>query len=289
MGLYRNTNGVLSPIAGRGNIDGVYRANGILGAKNLLQNTATTQTINNVAFTVNSDDKTVNVTRTAEQTAIATRDLYVVSDEDYKLLAGKTLLMTGCPSGGSNDTYYLECYYNDGTGHWLRDIGDGLTITLPATKPTTIKFLIGIKVASVIPSDGLTFKPMVRLASDTDSTYQPYAMTNSELMEKVNALPREVFVTTDTRTTTTNDANTLPCGFTRMNDENSNLPTDGTGGSVWYDILTVRQSNDSSKPTWGYGFQLAVQTTTNATMGDMYVRAVNGGATPSWSAWKKLN
>ena len=266
-----------------------WKDNGVLGAKNLLQNTATTQTINNVAFTVNSDDKTVKVTRTAEQTEIATRDLYVVSDEDYKLLAGKTLLMTGCPSGGSNDTYYLECYYNDGTGHWLRDVGNGLKITLPTTKPTTIKFLIGIKVASVIPSGGLTFKPMLRLASDPDDTYQPYAMTNKELTEEVNALPREVFVTTDTRTTTTNDANTLPCGFTRMNDENDNLPTDGTGGSVWYDILTVRQSNDSSKATWGYGFQLAVQTTTNANMGDMYVRAVNGGETPTWSAWRKLN
>lgn len=289
MGLYENKNGVLSPIAGRGNIDGVYKAQGILGAKNLLKNTATSQTINNVAFTVNSDDKTVNITRTAEQTEIATRDLYVVSDEDYKLLAGKTLLMTGCPSGGSNDTYYLECYYNDGTGHWLRDIGNGLKITLPATKPTTIKFLIGIKVSSVIPSGGLTFNPMLRLASDTDSTYQPHAMTNKELTEEVNALPREVFVTTDTRTSTTNDANTLPCGFTRMNDLNSNLPTDGTGGSVWYDILTVRQSNDPSKETWGYGFQLAVQTTTNPNMGAMYVRAVNGGGTPAWSEWKKLN
>ena len=75
----------------------------------------------------------------------------------------------------------------------------------------------------------------------------------------------------------------------RMSDANSNLPTDGTGGNVWYDILTVRQSNDSSKETWGYGFQLAVQTTTNANMGDTYVRAVNGGATPSWGTWKKLN
>ena len=169
-----------------------YADNGILGAKNLLKNTATTQTINNVVFTVNSDDKTVNVTRADEQTAIATRDLYVVSDEDYKLFAGKTLLMTGCPSGGSNDTYYLECYYNDGTGHWLRDIGDGLTITLPATKPTTIKFLIGIKVASVIPSGGLTFKPMLRLASDPDDTYQPHVMTNRELTEKVTTLDNKI-------------------------------------------------------------------------------------------------
>ena len=169
-----------------------YADNGILGAKNFLNNTATSQTINNVAFTVNSDDKTVDVTRTAEQTVIATMDLYVVSDEDYKLLAGKTLLMTGCPSGGSNDTYYLECYYNDGTGHWLRDIGDGLTITFPATKPTTIKFLIGIKVASVVPSGGLKFKPMLRLASDTDSTYQPYAMTNKGLTDLLKIKSKEI-------------------------------------------------------------------------------------------------
>lgn len=58
---------------------------------------------------------------------------------------------------------------------------------------------------------------------------------------------------------------------------------------LWYNIMTVRESNDSASANWGYGFQIAVQTTTNSTMGDMYVRAVNGGETPTWSEWKKLN
>jgi hypothetical protein len=34
----------------------------------------------------------------------------------------------------------------------------------------------------------LTFKPMLRLASDTDNTYQPYAMTNKQLTETIGDL-----------------------------------------------------------------------------------------------------
>ena len=284
MGLYENKNGVLSPIAGRGNIDGVYQANGILGAKNLIEILVNTQTYNGVTFTVN-EDKSIIANGTA--TANINLRLMPFNAIDLDLWTGKPLRLSGCPSGGSNPTYALEIYYNDGEQHWLRDFGDGVELSIPISGLTSLNPNIMIK--NGVTVNNLVFKPMLRLASDTDSTYQPHAMTNKELTEKVNALPREVFVTTDTRTSTTNDANTLPCGFTRMNDLNSNLPTDGTGGSVWYDILTVRQSNDSSKETWGYGFQLAVQTTTNANMGDMYVRAVNGGATPTWSEWKKLN
>lgn len=256
-----------------------YADNGVLGAKNLLKNNATSQTISGVTFTVNADGSV-----TANGTATANITSYFI-DRVFSLKAGKYLI-SGTPnsifgiSGNgvriSNDDFSINVYGDeDGTLFTLNNDTSGLKVEIRIASGTTVS--------------NLTFYPMIRLASDPDDTYQPYAMTNKELTEEVNALPRKVFVTTDTRTTTTNDANTLPCGFTRMSDANSNLPTDGTGGNVWYDILTVRQSNDSSKETWGYGFQLAVQTTTNANMGDMYVRAVNGGATPTWGAWRKLN
>lgn len=262
-----------------------YADNGVLGAKNLLEIIASTTTINGITFTINAD-KSVTVNGTA--TANTNFRLIPYANIDLSLWTGKPLRLSGCPSGGSNPTYAMEIYYNDGEQHWVRDFGDGAELSIPISGLTSLNPNIMIK--NGVTVNNLVFKPMVRLASDPDDTYQSYAMTNKELTEKVNVLPREIFVTTDTRTTTTSDANTLPCGFTRMNDENSNLPTDGTGGSaVWYDILTVRQSNDPSKTTWGYGFQLAVQTTTNANMGDTYVRAVNGGDTPAWSAWKKLN
>lgn len=260
-----------------------YADNGVLGAKNLLKVVSNTQTINGVTFTVNEDG---SVTANGTATANVNFRLIPYADIDLSLWTGKNLRLSGCPSGGSNPTYALEIYYRNEQEHWLRDFGDGVELSIPISGLTTINPNIMVK--NGVTVNNLVFKPMLRLASDTDDTYQPYTMTNRELTERVVALPNDVFVTTDTRTTTTNDANTLPCGFTRMSDANSNLPTDGTSGGVWYDILTVRQSNNPSSELWGYGFQLAIQTTTTATQSDTYVRAVNGGATPVWGTWKKL-
>ena len=78
-----------------------------------------------------------------------------------------------------------------------------------------------------------------------------------------------------------------------MSNANANLPVT-TSGVVWFDILTVRQSNNPTEETWNYGFQLAIQTTSNSDQGDTYVRACNwanvGGTYQTvWSSWKKLN
>ena len=253
--------------------------------KNLLKNTASTITKNGVTFTVNSDGSV-----TVDGTATANTSLYLAEINSSKF---PTSIIVS--NGVANDNAYIYANAMNGSS-FVRQLGNtrkskefNLNLDYSDYEHANLEIWItnGITVSS------LTFYPMIRYADIADDTWEPYHESvetiYEELTEEVKALPREVFVTTDTRTTTTNDANTLPCGFTRMNDENSNLPTDGTGGSVWYDILTVRQSNDPSNATWGYGFQLAVQTTTNTNMGDMYVRAVNGGATPTWSAWRKLN
>ena len=47
--------------------------------------------------------------------------------------------------------------------------------------------MVQIVVKNGASISNLTFKPMLRLASDPDDTYQPYAMTNRELTEeKIN-------------------------------------------------------------------------------------------------------
>ena len=259
---------------------------GVLGAKNLMPITLVNVTESGVTFTKN-DDNTITLNGTAS-TTIPGRKVSELTPST--LPKGNYILSRKNISQGDEVHFALTKLTASGT--YIGNLSeanttDNVLVTVDYNGYDKLGVIIWIRSGTVL--NNYTLYPMLRLASDPDDTYQPHAMTNRELTEKVNTLPREVFVTTDTRTTTTNDANTLPCGFTRMSDANSNLPTDGTGGNVWYDILTVRQSNDSSKETWGYGFQLAVQTTTNANMGDMYVRAVNGGATPSWGTWRKLN
>lgn len=123
--------------------------------KNLLNNTATTQTVSGVTFTVNAD-KSV----TAKGTATADIGFTIGT----KMLdAGISYILSGCPSGGSTSTYYLR-YIG-----FTYDVGNGSTIKYDAN--FTMPVEIGIKSGVTINA---TFYPMLRLASVTDATYEPY-------------------------------------------------------------------------------------------------------------------
>ena len=155
-------------------IQNQLNAQGVLGAKNLLPNNATSQTINGVTFTVN-DDGTI----TANGTATA------VANFNISLSISDTLscILNGCPSGGSDNSYRIGARYNNsGTLTYNYDTGNGCKIN-----DISIVDRVFIQIASGQTVNNLVFKPMLRLASDPDDTYQPYAMTNRELTEeKIN-------------------------------------------------------------------------------------------------------
>ena len=155
-----------------------------LGAKNLLKVTSATQTINGVTFTVNNDQTiTVNGTNTGTSTA-----LFVIND--IPLQSGIAYTLSGCPSGGSTATYYIGSLDTTDWQEFTTDIGNGGTATL--SEPKTIRFRIGIR--SGVTVNNLVFKPMLRRAEITDSTYVPYAPTNRELYEMILALQSGVSV-----------------------------------------------------------------------------------------------
>ena len=158
-------------------IEQVYADNGVLGAKNLLPNNAKSQTINGVTFTVNADGSV-----TANGTATAAIDLVLCYD--LPSLYGGRYILSGCPSGGAVNKYRITAYRVDsidGQSGSLFDIGNGLEFTYKNTTGN-VRFIIYIE--NGVTVSNLTFKPMLRLASDPDDTYQPYAMTNRELTEK---------------------------------------------------------------------------------------------------------
>lgn len=143
----------------------------VLGAKNLLPNTATTQTINGVTFTVNADG---SVTVNGAATAQAVFSLY--HENQSCPYIGKAIL-SGCPSGGSGSTFDLRI--TDDSVSSNTDYGDGVNIGITSTGSWTVAIVI----RNGYTANNLIFKPIIRLASDPDSTYVPYAMTNRELME----------------------------------------------------------------------------------------------------------
>lgn len=152
----------------------------VLGAKNVFPITRPSRTTNTgVTFTVNSDGSvTANGTASAD-TWFQLCDGFKLKDVGYTL--------TGCPSGGSSTTYELQFRsIESSSSQWqmVNDYGNGKTATGDSTR-TYIGF-VGIH--SGYTATNLTFYPMIRLTSDLDDTYVPYAMTNQQMTPYVQAI-----------------------------------------------------------------------------------------------------
>ena len=132
--------------------------------KNLLQNTATSQTISGVTFTVNSD-KSVTCNGTATANAI----FRIVQAPDFP--DNEDMLLTGCPVGGSSSTYQLQ--YSNNRDKAFQDMGNGIVIQKMDYNiyPNTY---VQIRIVKGYTCNNLTFYPMIRLATIEDDTYEPY-------------------------------------------------------------------------------------------------------------------
>lgn len=142
--------------------------------KNLLKNTAVSQTKNGVTFTVNEDG---SVTANGTATANALLGL-----SDIKLTVGKKYTLSGCPEGGSSTTFKL---YGLDTTNWTgagSDYGNGDTFT--------IRYSINqyrIAIYTGYTADNLTFYPMLRYAEISDDTYEPYKPSVEERLAALEA------------------------------------------------------------------------------------------------------
>lgn len=184
--------------------------NNVLGAKNILLNTATTQTKNGITFTVN-DDGSVTCNGTASENAV----IYI---SQHPTLAEGNYILSGCPSGGASSTYEIIARRSDSTN--IRDNGDGAEFTLSSS--FTISW-IQIVIRSGTTVSDLTFYPMIRLASIEDDTYEPYAKTNQQLTEDVEENSTQI----QTLTTQINKA--------YKSDDSSETTIDGADYIPFYD------------------------------------------------------
>lgn len=146
-----------------------------LGAHNLLDNKALTTTFTDsdktITFTVNSDK---SVTVNGETGSSTNRGLVLNSSVPTKL--GVKYILSGCPSGGSDNTYDISAYSSDFAIN-VRDFGEGVEFT---GNGDTITVRVWAKNSTAI--NNKVFYPMLRLATDADTTYRPYVPTNEELL-----------------------------------------------------------------------------------------------------------
>ncbi len=161
-------------------VEQIYADNGVLGAKNLLPfpYKEGTKTLEGVTFTVNTDGSV-----TANGTATNTSYIYLFQNEVYKM--GKECILNGCPANGSDNTYKI-IFKDETTGVYYEDKGNGIVIPSYVNTHTITSY---IRIGSGTTANNLTFYPMLRLASDPDDTYVPYAMTNRELTEAIASVP----------------------------------------------------------------------------------------------------
>lgn len=126
--------------------------------KNLLQNTATSLTINGVTFTVNND-KSITCNGTATGTAAITiNTIFLINSTK----------ISGCPMGGSWSSFELDLLNINTNNVDVIDAGNGAVIQ------NENSYRVRIRIASGYTCNNLTFYPMIRKADITDDTYEPY-------------------------------------------------------------------------------------------------------------------
>lgn len=155
-----------------------YKVPVVVSGKNLLQNNATSQTVNGVTFTVNNDKSiTCNGTSTSRY--------YSYIEFPILLLPGQYRL-NGCPLNGESNTYRAEFRINGSTVVESIDTGNGATFTV--SSETEGSYFIRIQGNYTI--ENKTFYPMIRKADIEDDTYEPYikpTTTNIYLDEPIGA------------------------------------------------------------------------------------------------------
>lgn len=190
------TDGSNNPVKSDGIYDSekdIYAVMGKMGAKNLLSYPykETTKTQNGITFTDNGDG-TITANGTATADAYFSCHSRVQGEANDLIIPNGRYILTGCPSGGGTSTYNMlaERTYNGSVDLLGRDSGDGVLVVANgddfSVNEVNLQINIFIKNRYAI-TNPITFKPMLRLASDTDDTYQPYAKTNKELTKSYPA------------------------------------------------------------------------------------------------------
>ena len=145
------------------------------GAKNKLNHTAYTRTVNGVTFTVNAD-RSITITSDGTNTQSL---LYLV--QNYTIPAGRYVL-SGC-SGGSTTTYDVRIRVG-GSAFYINYNG-GTEFTYNGTD--TFEASIVVRASQTL---NITMKPMICTKAEWNISqqYAPYRPSYQELYERVVAL-----------------------------------------------------------------------------------------------------
>ena len=123
--------------------------------KNLINNLPSTTTINGITFT-NNGDGTITINGTATSVAYIVLKTLTLEDIDYSI--------SGCPQGGSNETYSQYIFIPSTGGGLANDFGKGATFR-NSNKPTVE---VRLRIASGYKANNLIFRPQLEKGAATN-------------------------------------------------------------------------------------------------------------------------
>lgn len=134
------------------------------------------KTQNGITYTVNSDG-TITVNGTATAASSFTLHARFTEVEGDLILPNGTYTLSGCPSGGGDNTYQMRAHrtYNGSANELGRDLGSGVVLTLNGDdfSSSEVNLQISINVSSGATANNLVFKPMLVVGS-TVEPWEPY-------------------------------------------------------------------------------------------------------------------
>ena len=167
----------------------IYEVMSKNGAKNLLPNQAKTQTIGGVTYTINNDG-TIDMQGT--NTSGSWISLNICNSNTLKTILNKykgQRMIFSTTQDYEYDTRNVCLYYNiNGENTYIVPNPREKEFTVPDNidTATSITVPVGVNVGETANTTNLGI--MLRLASDTDLTYQPYAMTNQQITPYVQTI-----------------------------------------------------------------------------------------------------
>lgn len=183
-------------------------------------------TYKGVTFTVNQDGSVTVSTDSSGTTEIST--FYLIKNI-RGMFDGQEVTISGCPAGstgsGSSKNYCMYVRDNNDVLHYFGDEGFTGEIATGNATPTGLAIRIN---TGVILSAPITYYPMLRLASDTDNTYTPYAKTNQQLTKDDIALTENEFVNNVVNMLPNNATTQVFHGVTYTINSDGTIQTSGT-------------------------------------------------------------
>ena len=213
----------------------------------------TSKVSNGITFTLNGDGSLFVGDAQQAQTATGNATFYFhdrAVDTNELVLKDGSYTVCGCPSGGSDESYYLNFVYNkaDSSSAYVKDTGDGAQITvsnsLQGADATKISLSFSVLSGTTIPAGGMTVYPMIIDSRIKDKSWAPFAKTNRELTEDTKGTLKALGIRTQTITAD---------GVKTWNDyliELCNLVNTGLDSSYWIQFSGLLDATNNTFVLW---------------------------------------